>query len=136
MVKSEVGCRLENTPYLTVSDAEMTGFHKEVKNLQLKIPRGTPWKGCSHTSSLHQVIGASLPPMIQILSSKLVQMNGEHNGSAFLSSIEPMHYFYASRFARPRKKKTKRWANQVIGTLLDTTVDIDNIHLRRYQSRD
>jgi hypothetical protein len=45
MVKSEVGCRLEITPYLTVSDAEMTGFHEEVKNLKLKIPRGTPWKG-------------------------------------------------------------------------------------------
>jgi hypothetical protein len=47
MVKSEVGCRLEITPYLTVSDAEMTGFHEEVKNLKLKIPRGTPWKGCT-----------------------------------------------------------------------------------------
>ena len=42
MVKSEVGCRLENTLYLTVSDAEMTGFNEEVKNLQLKNSTWNP----------------------------------------------------------------------------------------------
>ena len=45
MVKSEVGCRGEDTPYLTVSDAEMTGFHEEVNISNLNIPRGIPWKG-------------------------------------------------------------------------------------------
>ncbi len=45
MVKSEVGCRLEITPYLTVSDAEMTGFHEEVKNLKLTNSTWNPVEG-------------------------------------------------------------------------------------------
>ena len=47
MVKSEVDCQGQNTPYLMVSDAEMTGFHKEVKNLQLKNSMWNPMEGVS-----------------------------------------------------------------------------------------
>ena len=60
--------------------------------------------------------------MIQILSSKLVQMNGEHNGSVFLSYIEPMQL-------RSSEEEEDEALGNPSPALVDTTVDIDNIHL-------
>ncbi len=81
----------QNTPYLTVSDAEMTGFHEEVKISNLKIPRGTPWKGVPPSPSTSITITT---PKIEITISYIVCRCSNHRRTR-LSMFSPLLVFPA-----------------------------------------